>query len=168
MSLPSVSVVVPTYRRRDGLTEMVAAIAADPYPTEIIVVVDGYHDGSMDLLHDLSKSEPRLRPIWQENRGQGAARQNGIEHASGEVVLLLDDDVIAGPDLARGHAHIHFRAARAVVLGYMPTIRPSYRQPGNFSTLLSADDYERACDRYEEDPSSVITHLWAGNMSLRR
>jgi glycosyltransferase involved in cell wall biosynthesis len=168
MPLPSVSVVIPTYRRRTGLTEVVSAIAADRYPSEIIVVVDGSDDGSMELLQELAASDRRLRPLWQENRGQGAARQNGVEHAGGDVVLLLDDDVIAGPGLARRHALAQSRVSDTLVVGYMPTIRPSRRQPGNFSTHLYADDYERACAGFEADPSSVITHLWAGNLSIRR
>jgi glycosyltransferase involved in cell wall biosynthesis len=168
VTLPTVSVVIPTHDRRDRLTATVAAIAADPHPMEIVVVVDGGDDGSMELLHRLSAEEPRLRPVWQENGGEGAARHAGVTRAAGEVVLLLDDDVLAGPGLASGHAKVHARVRRSVVLGYMPVIRPQPRRPGDFATHLYGDGYERACARYEADPDSVIGHLWAGNMSLRR
>jgi len=160
--------VIPTYRRRAGLRVVVDAVAADRYPSDIIVVVDGSDDGSMELLTSMRETEPRLRPMWQDNQGQGAARRTGVRHATGEVVLLLDDDVIAGPGLAAGHARVHAGVAKAVVLGYMPTIRPTPRRAGDFTSYLYAEDYERACEAYERDPDSVITHLWAGNMSLRR
>ncbi|WP_426510223.1 glycosyltransferase family 2 protein [Dactylosporangium sp. McL0621] len=168
MTTPSISVVIPTYNRGRHLTEIVAAVAADPCPREILVVVDGSTDGSLELLRRLAVDEPRIVPVWQENRGQGAARQAGVERATGEVVLLLDDDVLAGPGLAAGHAAAHAHLRGAVVLGYMPTRRPEPRRPGDYPAWLYAEDYERACGAYEQDPGSVITHLWAGNVSLRR
>jgi hypothetical protein len=168
MSLPSVSVVIPTYRRRDALPRVIAAISADPYPSEIIVVVDGCFDGSYQLLLDLAQKEPRLRPVWRENGGDAVARQTGVEQASGDVVLLLDDDVLAGPGLAHRHAAIHARMNDLVVLGYMPTEYPDTRRPGAFATYLYAQEYEQVCAGYERDPTSILTSLWAGNVSLRR
>jgi len=172
VSMPTISVVIPTYRRRQTLERIVDAIAADPAPRQIVVVVDGSDDGSMQLLRAMAGTEPRLEPVWQGKLGQGAARDTGVGHTDSDVVLLLDDDVVAGPGLATGHAKVHATLdrtlGRAVVLGYMPTRCPSPRRPGDFAARLYAEDYERACERYEADPGSVITHLWAGNMSLRR
>jgi GT2 family glycosyltransferase len=168
VSLPSVSVVITTYQRRDALPAAIGAIAADPHPTEILVVVDGCDDGSYDLVRELAAGEPRVRPIWRENGGEGAARQTGVEAATGDVVLLLDDDVVAGPGLATGHARAHENRTGTVVLGYMPTACPAVRRRGDFPTVLYAREYEQACRRYEADPGCVVTALWAGNMSLRR
>jgi GT2 family glycosyltransferase len=168
VSLPSLSVVITTYQRRDALPEVVRAIAADPHPIEIVVVVDGCADGSYELLGRLAAEEPRLRPVWRENGGDCAARQTGVEAATGDVVLMLDDDVVAGPGLATGHARAQERLVDTLVLGYMPTTRPARRRPGTFTTLLYANEYEQACRRYEEDPGSVISGLWAGNLSMRR
>lgn len=168
MSLPSVSVVMPTYNRRAGLPIVLDAIAADPHVSEIVAVVDGCSDGSLEYLQERALRDPRFTPIWQDNGGEGAARETGIKNATGDVVLILDDDVVACPRLALGHAKAHENRTNLVVQGYMPTRRPYRRQPGDFTTLLYADEYERACARYEEDPSSVLRHLWAGNISMRR
>jgi GT2 family glycosyltransferase len=168
MSPPSVSAVIITYFRRDLMAEAVRAIAADPYTAEIVVVVDGSTDGSHELLTEMAAADPRIRPIWQENGGDVAARRTGVKHSSGEVVLLLDDDVIAGPGLARGHALVHEGRPGLVVLGYMPTRRPAVRRPAAFTTDLYADDYEAQCRRYEDDPALVLRHFWAGNASMRR
>lgn len=168
MSLPAVSAVIITYFRRDLMAEAVRAVAADPHASEIVVVVDGSADGSIELLTEMAAADPRIRPVWRENGGEAAARQTGLEHATGEVVLLLDDDVVAGPGLAAGHARAHEGRTGTVVLGYMPTRRPAVRRPATFSTDLYADEYEAQCRRYEEDPGSVLRHFWAGNASLRR
>jgi glycosyltransferase involved in cell wall biosynthesis len=168
MSLPSVSAVVVTYNRRDRLAESVAAIAGDPHAFQIVVVVDGCDDGSYEMLTELAKSDPRIRPVWQENAGDAAARQVGVEHATGEVVLVLDDDVLAGPGLAEGHARVHAATPGAVALGYMPVRRPPVRRPGGFASHLYADEYEAQCRRYEADPSTILRGLWTGNLSMRR
>lgn len=168
MRLPSVSVVIPTFGRRDGLRRVVAAAADDPHVCEVVVVVDGSADGSFELLTDMAAGDGRIRPVWQDNAGDLAARQTGVEHARGEVVLILDDDVVAGPGLAAGHAVGHVGTGGLVLLGYMPVALPAERRPGDFATHLYAREYEQICARYERDPSSVLRHLWMGNVSLRR
>jgi GT2 family glycosyltransferase len=168
MTLPSVSVVIPTYDRRDGLPIVLDAIAADPHVHEIVVVVDGCHDGSLEYLQERALLDTRFKPLWQQNAGEGAARQKGAETATGEIVLILDDDVVAWPRLAHGHAKAHAQRSNLVVQGYMPTRRPYRRQAGDFATVLYADEYEKACERYENEPHSVLRHLWAGNISMRR
>ncbi|WP_250444930.1 glycosyltransferase family 2 protein [Actinotalea sp. C106] len=167
-TLPSVSVVVPTYRRRDNLTEVVLPLLEDPSLLELLVVVDGCEDGSLELLEQLAETHPRLRPIWTENSGGAAARQTGIDAAVGEVLLLLDDDVVAAPGLVTGHARRHQEADDLVVLGYMPTRPPEPGARGRFATHLYAQEYESVCQTYEADPTTVLLRLWGGNVSVRR
>src|SRR3954454_8936427 len=93
--LPPVSVVIPTYRRRAQLASVVDPLLADEATAELIVVVDGSDDGSLELLRAIAHRDPRVRPIGSANQGQAAARQLGLEAARHPVVLLLDDDVIA-------------------------------------------------------------------------
>jgi glycosyltransferase involved in cell wall biosynthesis len=168
MSIPSMSVVIPTYGRRDRVAEVVHAAAADPQVTEIVVVVDGCADGSYELLKELAGADPRIQPVWQENGGEAVARQTGVEVASGDVVLLLDDDVLPGTGLAAGHARVHMERAGLVQLGYLPVALPPARRPGDFATFLYAAEYERACLRYEREPDTILTGLWTGNLSMRR
>ena len=160
---PSLSVVMPTYNRRALLPEVVAPLLADEGADEVVVVVDGCDDGSYELLIELAADEPRLRPLLIENRGENGARAAGIEAARGEVVLLLDDDVLAHPGLAGGHARRHVEAAGLVVLGWMPP-----RDAGGLATRLYAREYEQICRGYESEPDAILLNLWAGNMSLRR
>lgn len=167
-ALPTVSVVVPTYRRREGLQAAVDALLGDPGTTELVVVVDGSPDGSMELLEQTAARDARLRPVWQENAGGAAARQKGIDLASGDVVLLVDDDVVAAPGLAAGHARHHATAEDLVVLGYMPTRVPVDPVRGGFATRVYAEEYEGTCRAYERDPEQVLLRLWGGNVSVRR
>jgi glycosyltransferase involved in cell wall biosynthesis len=166
---PTVSVVVTTYNRRDRLAEVLEPLLADPDALEVLVVVDGCRDGSLELLERLALREPKLRPLMPErNLGQPRARLYGVQHARGDVILSLDDDVVAAPGLVGGHRRHHVTRAHGVVLGYMPTETPSRRRPGQFATLEYAQHYEEHCERYERDPGQVLTNLWGGNFSVRR
>jgi glycosyltransferase involved in cell wall biosynthesis len=162
------SVVIPTYNRRGNLTRVVQPLLDDPSTGEVIVVVDGARDGSLELLEEWSSREPRLRAMFQENAGEGVARQRGVEAARFEVVVLLDDDVVADPGLVSGHARHHTGDEDLVVVGYMQTKVPVPRMPGQAATFLYADDYEKQCAGYEADPDSILVFLWMGNLSMRR
>jgi glycosyltransferase involved in cell wall biosynthesis len=100
-------------------------------------------------------------------RGPNSSRQAGLEAASEEVVLFLDDDVLPDPGLAAGHAAHHARADRLVVVGYMPVAQVT---PGRYATAtgeLYAREYERRVRSYEADPDSILRNLWGGNLSVR-
>jgi glycosyltransferase involved in cell wall biosynthesis len=166
---PAVSVVVTTYNRRDRLPEVLAPLLDDPEALEVVVVVDSCRDGSLELLEAMAREHPKLRPLMPErNLGQPWARLFGVERARGDVVLSLDDDVVAEPGLVAGHRHHHAELAHAVVLGYMPTETPSVRRPGQFATYEYAKAYDDHCAIYERDPDYVLSHLWGGNFSVRR
>ena len=168
MSLPTVSVVIPTYNRRATLPTVLEPILASPETLEVVVVVDGCHDGSYELLRDRSAEDARVVPVLVPNGGAAVARQVGVEQARGEVVLFLDDDVVATPGLPAGHARHHAGAASLVVVGYMPTALPEVRTPGRFATYLYAEEYERHVRSWEVDPTLVLPTLWQGNVSIRR
>lgn len=165
---PTVSVVIATRGRRDRLQETLVPLVADPAADEIVVVDDGSDDGSLQLLEDLAAAHPQLRPVPTRHRGRAAARQLGLERATGEVVLLLDDDVVAAPGLVEGHARAHTGSDGLVVVGYMPIRLPARRRPGDASTYLYAGNYEGSCAACERDPSLVLTGLWGGNVSICR
>jgi glycosyltransferase involved in cell wall biosynthesis len=166
--LPTVSVVIPTRNRRQRIERTVRALLADPAATEVVVVDDGSTDGTTGLLEALAVDEPRLRSLRTPPRGQDFARQAGAEVASGDVLLTIDDDVVATPGLVTGHARHHAGRRGLVVVGYMPVRTPCRRRPGQFATYLYAQNYEWACRRWEREPEAVLRYLWGGNLSLRR
>lgn len=164
---PPVSVVIPTHNRRDRLSAALEPLIADPAAHEILVVVDGSTDGTEELVDRLARDEPRLRAVVIENRGLPRARLAGAEAAGGDVVLALDDDVIAEPGLVAGHAARHQGAERLVVLGYMPVAQRPPRR-GEFARELYAREYELVVSAWERDPSAILRSMWAGNFSIRR
>jgi glycosyltransferase involved in cell wall biosynthesis len=166
--LPSVTVALATHERRALLPRVLAPLLDDSATSEVVVVVDGSRDGSLELLRELAHDDSRVRPVFIEPSGRSRAQQAGIDRAESEIVLLLDDDVIAEPGLVSGHARHHVQAQGVVVVGYMPPILPEVRGPGEFATFLYAQEYEAMCSAYERDRDRVLRNLWGGNVSLRR
>jgi GT2 family glycosyltransferase len=116
-----VSVVVPTYQRRDGLVRLLDALAAQTHPAddlEVIVVDDGSTDGTD---HTLRAARPpyRLRHFKQANSGPGAARNLGVAQARGELIVFFDDDVVPDRSAITAHVAAHRVAANTVVIGPM-------------------------------------------------
>jgi glycosyltransferase involved in cell wall biosynthesis len=166
--LPSVSVIIPTYAGRHRLGRVLLPLVEDPATREIIVVVDGSTDGSLELLQERAAADSRLRPLFIERRGPSAARQAGVEAATNEVVLMLDDDLVAKPGLVAGHARHHATAEGIVVIGYYSHPCESKRRPGLFPDEIYADAYRTSWESYADDGEQALIHLWGGNVSLRR
>jgi glycosyltransferase involved in cell wall biosynthesis len=159
---------MPTHGRAGLLPVVLAPLLADSATAEIVVVVDGREDHSLELLEGMARHDERVRPLPIERSSGARARLAGVRHARCEVVLHLDDDVRARPALVAGHAERHVGRTGLVVVGYMPVALPPRRAPGEFAHHVYAREYERHCARWEAAPGSVLTSLWGGNVSLRR
>ncbi|MBQ6395958.1 glycosyltransferase, partial [Candidatus Saccharibacteria bacterium] len=98
---PLVSLIVPIYNVADFLPRCLSSISAQAYPAlEIILVDDGSTDSSGRLCNEFKTEHKNLnvKLIRQTNRGLSAARNAGIQHASGEYVAFLDADDELIPD----------------------------------------------------------------------
>lgn len=87
---PKVSVVIPTYNRRQMLRDAVESVLSQRYRDyELIVVDDGSEDGSVE---EFSKYSSALRLVSQPRRGVAAARNLGVRASRGEYLAFLDSD----------------------------------------------------------------------------
>lgn len=91
MSLPRVSVIIPTYNRVVLVQKAIDSVFSQSYPEiEVIVVDDGSTDGTGKALD--SRYGQQLHYIWQANQGESIARNRGIDAASGDYLAFLDSD----------------------------------------------------------------------------
>ena len=93
--MKKLSFILPVYNVEPYLEKCIRSIKDKHMPSEefeIIVVNDGSPDNSEDLVRELQKTIPNILLINQENAGVSAARNRGIEKASGEYIVFIDPD----------------------------------------------------------------------------
>lgn len=164
--IPDISVVIPTYQRRDLALASVRALDRQTFagPFEVIVVVDGSADGSADALRALELKTP-LTVLEQQNQGAASARNRGAGSARGDILLFLDDDMEAAPDLLTEHVRCH-RDGADVVFGHLP-LHPS--SPSNFLSRGVGYWAEMRMRRLTTAGEQLTLHdLLTGQMSLQR
>ena len=90
---PKISVVIPVYNMGEYLPQCLDSVIGQTlYDIEIICVDDGSTDNSHEILLKYQEKDERIIIVTQENAGAGPARNNGINHSSGEFVAFMDPD----------------------------------------------------------------------------
>jgi glycosyltransferase involved in cell wall biosynthesis len=109
---PFVSVIIPTFNRKEILEKCLSALLNQTYPSEryeIIVIDDGSTDRTDEMVsrlveeHGLKEQSMKLIYKWHEHSCAAAARNRGILKASGDLVILLDSDIVTLPDFIEAH-----------------------------------------------------------------
>ena len=97
---PLISVVLPTYNVAQYLQQCLKSVADQTYSNiEVIVIIDGATDGSYEIAQEFCKTDSRFSVYWQENAGSGPARNAGLAHCNGELVMFVDPDDWIEPEL---------------------------------------------------------------------
>ncbi len=87
------SIVVPIYNVEKYLSKCLDSLVNQTYSNiEIICVNDGSTDSSLQILEEYARKDERIKIINQENQGVSAARNNGIDNATGDYFLFVDPD----------------------------------------------------------------------------
>ena len=87
-----VSVIIPCYNVQDYISKAVESLYEQTHQDlEIICVNDGSTDDTLNVLKKLEQESPRdFKLINQENGGASAARNTGLDHATGDYIQFLD------------------------------------------------------------------------------
>jgi glycosyltransferase involved in cell wall biosynthesis len=92
------SIVIPLYNEQETLphlrSKLTAFLDGLRYPAEVVLVNDGSSDRSIDLLFEWASADPRVRVLsLARNFGHQCAASAGLDHASGDAVVLIDADL---------------------------------------------------------------------------
>ncbi len=100
MNGPSLSLIIPVYNEERSLPLLFERLRAalDGSNYEVVLVNDGSRDASFRVLREECAKDPRFKAIdFRRNFGQTAAINAGIQHAKGEVLVLMDSDLENDP-----------------------------------------------------------------------
>ena len=118
-----VTVQICSMNRKAILERALRALFEQTYDKndfEIIVVDDGSTDGTSDMVNELIKESPcKLRLITQEHAGLATGRNRAIKIAEGDIVIFIDDDIIAVPNFIAEHVKSHDKHPKCVVMGWV-------------------------------------------------
>jgi glycosyltransferase involved in cell wall biosynthesis len=160
---PRASVVIPSHGRAERLAQIVRPLTADPATREVIVVADRDEQAERAVA---AIGHPLVRAVAADAGNENGARQVGVEAASAELVVLIDDDVLPFPGLVSRHLdHDH---DRHVVLGYMPVEPGRLAGVRNFPARIYERAYQAQVGDWERCPERILSKFWAGNFSARR
>jgi len=163
------SIIVPTRNRKEMIAKTLPALLNQKVPAgeyEVVVVSDGSTDGTVEFLSTLN-SPVSLRVIDRPHRGLAATRNAGIQAARGEIVLLIDDDMIGDPSLAEKHIAAHDGGRACVAIG---ALRTSPQSASSLATELVRTSHQAYHDQLvRQGPSRSRYRLWlAANFSAPR
>lgn len=135
--MAALSVIIPVFQSAATLERCVDSVLSQNVPDmEVILVNDGSTDGGAQLCDRLALDNPRVKVIHRENGGLSAARNSGIEAASGRWIAFADsDDELAphtysgnlewlernpGTDMLEFPVHVHYLSRDGYRLDFEP------------------------------------------------
>jgi glycosyltransferase involved in cell wall biosynthesis len=115
------SVVIPTYNRQPILEKCLKALERQVFDPsqidgyEVVVVDDGSTDETVQWLNSTAEF-PHVRLFQQDHKGAAAARNLGVEKATGDTIIFIDSDLVVTEVFLQSHAEKLVEGARS--LGY--------------------------------------------------
>ncbi len=99
-AMPALSVVVPTFNEAENVEPLVARVTRALADVDFeLIIVDDSTDGTDRVLADIARGTPRLRAVHRtDRRGLASAVADGIQRATGDVVVVLDADLQHPPE----------------------------------------------------------------------
>lgn len=104
----NLSVIISTYNGAKKLPVILNSLLKQTHQSfELLVVVDGSTDETMDLLKEWKNKFYDFKIIYQQNKGRAAVRNTGVKNAKGDLLLFFDDDLIVKENCVKDHLEYH-------------------------------------------------------------
>lgn len=171
MYTPTISVIVPVFNVEQYLNECIDSILKQSFQDfELILIDDGSTDQSGKICDAYVKKDPRVIVLHRANGGLSAARNTGIEIASGNYLFFVDSDDLIAPDSLERMMRVMSRENTSIVMCRKNSF-PEFREP----ELIPGKDYpdivhvmtgrDLCIQRFDPEKKILIT-AW-GKLFLR-
>jgi GT2 family glycosyltransferase len=168
----SASVIIPTYNRWPILEQALEALAVQSWRAfEVIVIDDGSTDDTWERLQGwqaTNSGRVNLKLLHQENLKPGRARNLGLRHATGDLVIFIGDDILVAPEFVAEHVAAHERIGEPVgVLGFTDWDRQQMAVTP-FLEFVNRDGQQFSYGHFRDGEDLFFTCLYTSNISLPR
>lgn len=183
----NVSIIIPTYNRKEYLKTILLALSKQNFPKERyeIIVVDDGNDETNKMIKELKI--PNLRYFKIKNLDYECVsrlRNFGIKKVKNEIIIFVDNDIIVTPNFISEHIKNHIKNKKLVVIGYTSALETkkqhNHKQmmkivKENYDTIVDVpiipeyrdQIYEECSDNLNNYPKPWDTFL-SGNVSVRK
>ncbi len=130
---PKISIVIPVYNSAKYLRECLDSVVAQTFSDwEVVTVDDGSPDESPAILDEYASRDARFKVIHKANGGVSAARNDGLDAATGEYILFVDSDDYLEQNALRIAYEEAIRVNADVVIGDYFAVTPKGRRRYQF------------------------------------
>ncbi len=114
----NISIIVPSYNRAKKTLRLLQSLEKQNISGfEVIVVIDGSTDDTLEVLQTNTFYNFNLKIIQQKNSGRSITRNNGVKAASSELILFLDDDMRMESTSVSSHLIHHSKYKETILVG---------------------------------------------------
>jgi glycosyltransferase involved in cell wall biosynthesis len=167
----SCSILVCTYNRAPLLQNTLESLcqqklSADEF--EVIVVDDGSEDETRSIANAFA-SRLNFRYAYQRNSGLASSRNHALFLSQGDIVLLLDDDDVASPELLEEHCKTHraYPQDNFAVLGYT-SLAPEVAADPVMHFVTQVGCFLFSYRDIQHGQILGFSHFWGGRSSCKR
>ena len=158
---PLVSVIVPTYNRRELVCALADNLRHQTYPNFETIVVD--QSDAEGQPPDSSTAGVRWLSVKRANRS--LAKNVGLREAKGDILLFCDDDIVPEHTMIETHVRAH---ADPSVGGVSCRVTEDGLTPLTTNNICRVTPYGRMIDRFQSNTECFVETLVGGNMSVKR
>jgi len=168
---PEISVLIPTYNRSGLLEKVLESFCGQTLPQdkfEVIIVDDGSSDQTEETAMSFRECLP-MRYFFQQNSGLAAAKNLGINKCKAPIIVFMDDDDLASPNLLTEHLSTHskFPDDYYAVLGHTDLDSELVNKP-MMNFITEVDCFLFSYRRINNGDVLDFEYFWGGRSSCKR
>lgn len=117
--MPKISVIVPIHNNVNNLDRCLTSIVNQSYTDlEILLIDDGSTDDSFSICMKYAEKDSRIKVLHQNNQGVSAARNRGIDSATGEYLCFVDSDDYVVNDYCKNLLEMALKEKADMAVGF--------------------------------------------------
>lgn len=155
---PLATVIVPAYNAEKYIARCLDSIIHQTYENvEILVIDDGSHDKTPDIVKSIADKDKRVKNIRQKNQGVSAARNRGIRESHGDYIFWVDADDYADQTMIERCIHAFQKTDADIVLYGSQSVQES--KP--IESAVLPPEISTIQDWYREAVLDGISKVWS-------